>query len=217
MESHGPQIRFDDFNEDDYLYYTIRFENSGSSYAETVAITDILDEGLDLSSFRMINASHNYTLEQENSELTWRFENIMLQPTSLDPEGAQGYVHFKVKPLPGFAIGDILENTASIYFDFNPAIVTNTFATTFVEELSTVDVAINNLKIYPNPAADHVVVTADQEILNVTITDLLGKKVVSQNNNSTAATVDVSDLSNGLYIITVKSNSTTEVKKLIIQ
>ena len=44
----------------------------------------------------------------------------------------KGYITFKIKPKPGYAVGDIIPNNASIYFDFNPAIITNTFQTEFV-------------------------------------------------------------------------------------
>jgi hypothetical protein len=49
----------------------------------------------------------------------------------LEPEG-KGSIPFLVKPKPDYAISDIIRNTDSIYFDFNPPIVTDIFTTEFV-------------------------------------------------------------------------------------
>jgi hypothetical protein len=50
----------------------------------------------------------------------------MLPDSTTDEPGSQGYVIYRIKPLPTLAFGDVIENTASIYFDENPPIVTNT-------------------------------------------------------------------------------------------
>ena len=68
-----------------------------------------------------------------NNKLIWNFYDINLPPTISDPILSHGFVQFKVKPVSGFSVGTIIPNTADIYFDYNPAIVTNTFETDFVE------------------------------------------------------------------------------------
>src|SRR5690606_28633128 len=59
-ESHGPEIFYDDFSTDDYLYYTIRFQNVGTADAINVSIDNTLDDGLDKSTIQMLSASHDY-------------------------------------------------------------------------------------------------------------------------------------------------------------
>ena len=62
----------------------------------------------------MVAASHNYTLTRTNMNLVWKFEQINLPPEVVDAVGSNGYVQFKIKPRPGFAVGDIIPNTAEI-------------------------------------------------------------------------------------------------------
>ncbi|MFT7250445.1 MAG: putative repeat protein (TIGR01451 family), partial [Flavobacterium sp.] len=131
MEAHGETININSFTADDYLYYTIRFQNTGTADAINVEIQDALNSQLNPTTLRMIDASHDYVLIKNNNQLTWKFADINLPSDSVSEELSQGYVSFKIKPNPGFVVNDMIPNTAEIYFDFNPAIITNTFQTTF--------------------------------------------------------------------------------------
>ena len=136
MESHGDKIVTSSFATTDYLYYTIRFENTGTASAINVRIEDLLDSKLDETSIKMVDASHDYILDRLDANLIWRFDNIQLPPSVENTSIGKGYITFKVKPKAGYATGDIIQNTAGIYFDFNPVIITNTFLTEFVEFLA---------------------------------------------------------------------------------
>lgn len=113
---------------DTEIEYKIRFQNTGNAPAFNVDIEDQIDiSKLDISTFEPITASHSFsTLVQPDGHVTFTFANIMLPDSTTDEPGSQGYVIYRIKPLPTIAIGDVIENTASIYFDENPAIVTNT-------------------------------------------------------------------------------------------
>ncbi|WP_299518497.1 fibronectin type III domain-containing protein, partial [uncultured Flavobacterium sp.] len=153
-ESHGGKIVFADFTADDYLYYTIRFENTGTAAAEFIRIEDTLENSLDETTFEMLNASHQYNVRRTDNQLVWNFLDIDLPPTIEDAELSHGFIHFKIKPKPGFALGDVIENTAEIYFDYNPPIITNTIETEFVENLSVADFSVSTVVLYPNPVKD---------------------------------------------------------------
>lgn len=74
---------------------------------------------------------------------------------------------------------------------------------------------IEGLLIYPNPANDLVhISSASGDIKNVSIYDLVGKKVLSV---STEQTVNVSALQAGVYIINVEQNGKTASRKLVIK
>jgi hypothetical protein len=113
---------------DTEIEYKIRFQNTGNAPAFNVDIEDQIDiSKLDLSTFQPITASHSYSaLVQPDGHVTFTFANIMLPDSTTDEPGSQGYVIYRIKPLPTLAFGDVIENTASIYFDENPPIVTNT-------------------------------------------------------------------------------------------
>ncbi|MGZ3865104.1 MAG: T9SS type A sorting domain-containing protein [Bacteroidia bacterium] len=73
-----------------------------------------------------------------------------------------------------------------------------------------------NLSVYPNPTGDHFFVDANTiEKLNIDLFDINGKHVLNKivNNKST---IDVKNLENGIYIMTIKSAGITINKKLVI-
>jgi uncharacterized repeat protein (TIGR01451 family) len=223
MESHGERILITDFTNNDYLYYTIRFENTGTASAINIRINDVLSDMLDETSVGMVSASHNYVLDRVGNRLSWRFENIILPPTIEDPVGSHGYVHFRVKPKPGFAVGDIISNTAGIFFDFNPAIVTNTFNSQFVQSLAVPSFSNNLFSMYPNPAKHSVTVSLNQDsgiISAISVYDMLGKAILVNKPSGALAseTIDVSGISAGIYFLEVTTgNNMKTTKKLIIE
>lgn len=118
----------------EYLDYVIRFQNTGNANATEVVITDLLDNNLQWNTIRPLSSSHEYRVEIRNgNEVFFIFENIDLPPESSDPEGSQGYVAYQIKSKSSLVVEDVVENTANIFFDFNPAIVTNTVLTRVVD------------------------------------------------------------------------------------
>jgi hypothetical protein len=76
---------------------------------------------------------------------------------------------------------------------------------------------INGLSVYPNPVTNgNLYITSDSnEIKNVIIYDILGKKVV--NTNVTDQAVNVSPLNSGVYIVKITEAGKTATRKLIIK
>lgn len=216
-ESHGPTIIKDNFTNDDYLVYTIRFQNTGNANTSIVRVEDFLDAKLNPATVRMIGASHDYILSMQNNHLVWKFDPIYLTPQSVNDANSQGYITFKVKPNPGYQVGDIIPNTASIYFDTNPAIVTNTFQTEFVAALSNESFTADSIAIYPNPSNDiiNIEVGVDESKMeSITITDVLGKKVYQSKFQNK---INISNLNQGVYFLTLTSNDNQKVVKRIIK
>jgi uncharacterized repeat protein (TIGR01451 family) len=219
-ESHGDKIALADFTEDDYLYYTIRFQNTGTTNATFVRVEDVLDAQLNPESLRMIAASHPYVLERINNELVWKFDNIQLVPQIVNENASIGFVHFKIKPNQGIAVGDIIPNTADIYFDFNPVIVTNTFETEFVETLSTPDFTNSTVVLSPNPTKDklQIQLNGSDTIQQISVYDVVGKRIYHQENidlNSTS--VDFSGLNQGVYMVEVITASNQKMVNKVIK
>ncbi|KGO94545.1 DUF7619 domain-containing protein, partial [Flavobacterium enshiense] len=189
-------------------------ENTGTYPAENVKITDILNAKLDETSVKMINASHSYTLNRGGNTLNWNLNGIDLAPSG------KGQVTFQIKPKPGYAIGDIIPNTASIYFDFNPAIITNTFTTEFVTSLSVSEFGNSSFLVYPNPTKGFVNISSKDSsylIDTVIVNDILGKTIQTRTINSASTTIDFSDLSSGIYFAKVKSDNSESVIKIVKQ
>ena len=60
----------------------------------------------------------------------------------------------------------------------------------------------SKLKIYPNPTADFITIETDVEIKNINVYNMMGQLVL----NSTSSKVNISNLSNGNFILEVTTN-----------
>lgn len=111
------------FNEDEWIDYTVRFQNTGTDTAFTVVIRDEIDADLDLLSLEILGASHPFTPSFGNGrELVFTSPNINLPDSTTDLPGSQGFISFRLEPEDAIVVGDVLENTAGIYFDLDPTI-----------------------------------------------------------------------------------------------
>lgn len=71
------------------------------------------------------------------------------------------------------------------------------------------------ISVYPNPASD-VINIAGADINKVSFADINGRTVKSLNVNSTQATISISDLSTGVYMMTIETaDGATTTKKLL--
>ena len=221
-ESRGPQIAINNFTTNDYLTYTITFENTGTANAEFIRIENLLNNQLNPSSVEMIASSHIYDLKRENNKLTWFFYDINLPPTSLNPSNSHGFVTYRIKPNAGFGVGTVIPNTANIFFDYNTAIITNTFNTEFVAALGNATFELGNFMLVPNPATNNVQVqlkNSSEKINTIAIYDVIGKKIKSiENVNSNQIEIQTSELARGIYMIEVMNDANLkEIKKLVIK
>ena len=177
---------------------------------------------MDETTLIMTGASHDYTLDRVGNSLVWNFLNIMLPVSVPDTEIGKGFINFKIKPKPGYAVGDIIPNNANIYFDTNPAITTNTFNTEFVATLGNPNFTSDQIMIYPNPANHSVTVDLNQsteQLSEIVFFDVLGKKVKTLKAfGEKLILVNIADLSKGVYLIEIQTeNKIKTYKKLIIQ
>ncbi len=115
-----------EFPFNDWLTYTIHFQNTGTAPAQHIQVLDTLDADLDASTFQLLSYSHTPMVQLFGSKVHFNFVNINLVDSTTDAEASKGYVSYRIKPLPNLPLGTTIENTASIYFDFNAPIVTNT-------------------------------------------------------------------------------------------
>lgn len=125
------------------LDYTIRFQNTGTDTAFVVVIKDSLDLNLDWTSFTLLASSHSVsTFIDHEGEVTFTFNDILLPDSNVNEIASHGFIKYNIEINEGTEIGTSIYNTANIYFDENPAIITNTKintiydCTTILESLS---------------------------------------------------------------------------------
>ncbi len=108
------------------LEYLIRFQNTGTDTAKNVVIKDPISNLLDISSIQILSTSHAMTYELIGNECIFSFQDIYLPDSGASFVNSQGFVKFSIDIQgPKTHLMEI-ENFANIYFDFNPAIITNT-------------------------------------------------------------------------------------------
>ena len=97
-------------------------------------------------------------------------------------------------------------------------------STTYVDNITALSSATaslenNNLfdtKVYPNPTSDTWIISTPNNIItSIEVFNLLGKRVVSQVNNSNNIIVSTQGLTNGIYIARITTEQGTKSLKLI--
>jgi len=110
---------------DDWIDYTIRFQNTGTDTAFFVVITDTLPPTLDPATFLNGAASHTHTVSLSGQGvLRWIFPVIQLPDSNINEPRSHGFVSFRIKPREPLLPATMIENVANIYFDFNPPVIT---------------------------------------------------------------------------------------------
>jgi hypothetical protein len=189
-----------------YVHYLIRFENTGTYFAENVVIRDDIDlTKFDINSLVVLDASHNMLVTRitNNNRVEFIFEGIQLPfPPS---EERHGYVLFKIKTKADLTVGSTFSNQAGIYFDYNHPIITNNETSTFTV-LGTPSFEFSDLiALYPNPANDVINLSAKAGInlKSIEIYNTLGQLLMALPNDSNERRIDVSHLTGGTYMIKV--------------
>lgn len=114
-----------------WLVYTVRFQNTGNSVATDVVIRDWLSKHLDLASLTPLSWSFTPEISvAPDGETVFSFKNIMLPDSGSDFAASQGFIRYKVRARDHLLPGTQIENTANIFFDLNPPIITNTVLNT---------------------------------------------------------------------------------------
>lgn len=209
------------------LTYTVRFQNTGNDSAYNVFIMDTLDSDLDIETFHVLSSSHPMEVDvYPGRAAKFSFNNIMLPDSATNQVESQGLVVYSIHQKAGLALGTQIQNTAAIYFDFNPAIRTNTTLNT-IDDLS----SSNNLdankplfSIAPNPVKSELMLIINNELTKkgnpkIRIYDMFGREVLNQAvhllRNVTHYVLQVNELSSGVYVIRLDSDQGAHSVRMI--
>ena len=197
-----------------YVHYVIRFENTGTFAAQNIVVKDMIDTtNFDIASLIPQSSSHPFVTRITNTnQVEFIFQNINLP---FNDATNDGYVAFKIKTKPTLVLGNTFTNTASIYFDYNFPIVTNTTTTT-VATLGNQDFEFGSVfTLSPVPAKDTLTITTKQTVVvsSVNIYNTLGQLVQVHTNPN--ETIDVSGLQSGSYFVRITSDKGSATGKFL--
>jgi len=187
-----------------WFTYTVHFQNTGTAAVQNMTILDNLDANLDVSTFQLIGHSNPVSTSLNGNTLSCHFTDIQLPDSLHNQTGSQGYIQYRIKPLPTWPTGTQIKNTASIYFDYNSAVVTNTTINTqgIVTGLQE-PVLIPRIKVYPVPSRDLVNVESDRNLGLVEVINVLGEKIFERIATDSKLQIDVSRWPHGIYVLRV--------------
>jgi uncharacterized repeat protein (TIGR01451 family) len=182
------------------LEYMVRFQNDGNYPALNVSVRDTISTNLDLSTFRFIGSKHpvSYSIDPNTREVVFRFSAIQLAPSQDDLDGSQGYFSYAIKENPNLVLDSEIKNTAYIYFDFNPAIITNT-TLNINGYVGLSFLPAGRVELHPNPSNGQLKIRGMEEG-EVVIYSITGQKMIQQHYTS-GQVLDLSKLDTGMYVV----------------
>jgi uncharacterized repeat protein (TIGR01451 family) len=197
---------------DTVLTYTIRFENDGNAPANTIVIVDTLSANVNPATFLPGASSfpgYKYAISG-NGIVTFTFQGINL-PDSSHGVSSEGFVSYSVQTQKNLLLYSQINNTAYVYFDANPAVVTNT-TTSVRSDYPTGIKAISgsmSAQVVPNPAHDlaQIQFAGYTGTIGLRISDEVGNIVLTGTTEGSVYTLDAARFAPGIYFYTAQDKN----------
>jgi hypothetical protein len=209
------------------IEYRIRFQNTGSDTAFRVVVVDTLSNSLDPTTLEAGPASHPYRLQVfAGGILHFVFDPIALPDTNKNELASHGFVSFRISQKKDLADGTRIKNTASIYFDGNKPVQTNTTFHTIGKPYVASGVfspfeKTLLLEMKPNPMHDWSVLQLSGETVRdglLTLYDSRGAVVLTQEFQGAQCRLSGQTLKPGLYFFRVNDGGVLKgVGKVIVE
>lgn len=195
------------------LDYMIRFQNTGTAPAQEVIVLDTLSNNVNIESFTMMAASHDFSLVLIDGHiLQWTFANIQLPDSFSNEPESHGYIRYRIRPLTTLTEGSTIDNSASIYFDFNAPVKTNTVSTIVMTPQSINDPLNVKWSLAPNPATDKLSISMAETNTfptQIEIWSMDGKKIETYDweVGATQTIIPVKALPAGVYLLQIHTET----------
>lgn len=217
------------------IIYTVKFQNEGDGAAKNVILFDVLDDNLlDLTTLEILDAEYDYEYFLEGNQLTIKFDNIYLP--GLKQKGKNIYTYEQTESYVQFQIctreilePGVIENQVEIYFDDQPAILTNLSEVFIVsdcvneiceseEKITNTTASVNSkITINPNPIENNIYVDGlEDHIISIDIYNNRGELVRSYSDiDKRKNHINMENLPSGLYLIQVRNEMLNFTKKML--
>jgi len=205
-----------------WITYTIHFQNTGNDTAFNITVLDTLDSHFNLSTFQLLAYSGKIkTAVSQSGIVQFTFSNINLPDSTETPTGSIGYVQYKIKLQTGLAEGVSVSNTASIYFDLNPPVQTNTTLTTIGASgpsgVTTLPTGTGpQVSLYPNPSVGNWQLAVDNSLVGsaLEVYDEQGRLVFNSELRTQNSELNL-NVASGVYYLRISNGNISVVRKLV--
>jgi hypothetical protein len=210
----------------DKLEYTVRFQNTGTSYAQNVYVVDTLDTNLPMDKIEITGwstPSRPRIEVRNNNVLVFTFPNILLPDSNTNEKASHGYINYKCGLYKNLPLGTKITNRAYIYFDYNTPVPTKKTENTKANKtgISTRGKTDLNsvVSLYPNPAGGELFIQSlTLEMNTISILDIEGKVVfTSEIKGIKEILVNTNQLKEGIYFVKLENENEIIVRKIIIK
>lgn len=198
-----------------FLDYIIRFQNVGNDTAFTVRVFNPIDiNKLEINSLEFVASSHpvdmQYVFHERHMKFT--FNNILLVDSATNEPMSHGFIRYKIKPKSNLVISDSIRNFATIHFDFEAAVLTNTALTTVEQPTglppgSTKD-EHGTMWIWPNPVKENLSIgfrLKSETEISIDVINIYGqsvaRKILFGKTGENKFDWSLETLPNGVYFI----------------
>lgn len=193
-----------------WLDYIVRFQNTGNDTAFTVKILNPIDTNkLNISTFEFERSSHQVNLKwlYNKQSMEYKFENILLPDSNTNETLSHGFVRYRIQPKTKLNAGVLIPNHASIYFDFNEPVITNTAKTIIIPPppVITSDTSTQaEFFVFPNPTSNTINISGiplENGKAQLLLMDIYGKLILEKTITSITTTLETDNLEEGIYLI----------------
>lgn len=202
---------FESINQLDYGIY---FTNTTNNIATSVTVIDTLDTDLPLTEMRLLNQSHKSTRTIKGNVYTVTYNDINLQSRENGSASTSGFFEYKfiMDQVVQKAADQTFTNTATIVFNYANSKRTNT-VTSVLSKFTYIPPVENKLGLllYPVPSLNQLKIeNKTTTSMHLSVYSSTGQFVTQIDVNPEELTsLDVSLWSNGIYIISNGTSSTT--------
>ncbi|MCB9224159.1 MAG: T9SS type A sorting domain-containing protein [Crocinitomicaceae bacterium] len=217
MKEVYPSVVEPGYNE--WLNYTIHFQNTGNAPAINIRLEDTLASSLDISTVEFIGGSHPFQVTASQNRLSVYFRDIYLPDSTSDPQGSKGYFQFRIKPVENLPAYSLIGNRAFIFFDFNEPIMTNTATTYFKLHAGLTEVESSLAKLFPNPNSGSFNLMLNhtgEHRIDIYNTD--GRSISSFVTQDQELSFQLqNELDPGLYLLLIQNEESSETIRFIVE
>ena len=196
------------------LQYQINFQNLGTDTATRVVVVDTLPAEVFPGTFRLLASSDNVEVQLHNRLIHFVFDKINLPDSATAGDESKGFVQFAITMQDQLNSTDTIKNRAHIFFDFQPAVITNYARTYYHFPFGEEELALSTFSVYPNPSTGLFTLKTKNGGA-FTLHNSLGQ-VVWQGDlegNFAPQTIDLGHLKSGMYYL---SDSEGTVQKIVL-
>ncbi|WP_162127788.1 T9SS type A sorting domain-containing protein [Flavobacterium phycosphaerae] len=204
-----------------YTHYMVSAENTGTDTAQNIFIKDLIDTSkFDISTLQITDSSYPcVTKITASNKVEFMFENINLPAANNTNRNTVAsvdnrvYVAFKIKTKPTLVAGDVINNSASIYFNYDSPTNTNNAQTLITDTLGLNENILTKVLVYPNPVKNILNIDTEDNINSTEIFDVNGRLLETILSNEKK--INVSSLSKGVYLIKAHTDKKVITAKII--